>query len=51
MAREVRVARDLPARQVDGRETGFGVLNGLATGHGTEGVYIVHRLKPVPQLC
>ena len=47
---EVGVAGDLPARKVDGGETGLRVLDGLATGHGAERMDVVHVVDLLPEL-
>ena len=47
---QVGVGCHLPAREVDGRKAGLGVLDGLAAGHGTQRVYELHRVDAVPEL-
>ncbi len=47
--RRVGVPGDLPARQVQGGKPGLDVLDGLAAGHGAQGVDVLHLVEAFPQ--
>src|ERR1019366_1689325 len=49
LAREVRVRRDLPAREVDGLEAGADLLDGLVAGHGAERVDVRLAVEELPE--
>jgi hypothetical protein len=50
LARQVRVARDLPARQIDGIQAGFYLLHGLVTRQSTQRVDVGLLVHELPQL-
>ena len=49
LASQVGVAGHLPARQVQGGEAALDVLDGLAAGHGAQGVDVLHLVEALPQ--
>src|SRR3712207_8491218 len=49
LAGQVRVRRDLPARQVDRLEPGLHLLDGLVAGHRAERAHALGAVHELPQ--